>query len=345
MTIYFADVSNWQQGMSLAGMPAVIAKATESDNYRDPYYAGYKAQAAAMGAPFSAYHYLHHGNIQSQAQFAFNMIGAGTPCMLDVEIVADAPIDPQYADVDQFITAYRALGGLTTLLYLPQWFWSGHWGGPDLRPLAARGLSLISSHYTTYSDTGPGWDPYGGVTPSIWQYTSTATINGVAKVDMNAYKGTQDQLRVLFYGTKPAPVTVKEEDMGAIVLNVDDNQYYVLGGDGVARRLLFPNGVTINDIGFVASGKYRPGGERGPAQPGVLYSNKVIDVEPHIEIPAIPLSVIAVADTSGQGPKGDPGPKGDQGEPGPKGDKGDPGQDGLNAGATVTVTGPINVVS
>lgn len=343
MTLHFADVSNWQAGMSLAGMPAVIAKATESDNYRDPYYAGYKAQAQAMGVPFSAYHYLHHDNIQAQAQFAFAMIGPGTPCMLDVEVVSGGA-DPTYTDVDQFLTAYRALGGLSTLLYLPQWFWSGHWGGPDLKPLAARGLALISSNYTTYSDTGPGWNSYGGVAPSIWQYTSTATINGRANVDMNAYKGTQDQLRALFYATKPTPPAALEETMGAIVQNVEDNQYYVLGGDGIPRRLLFPNGTTINDIGFVASGKYRPGGNTGDAQPGVLYSNKVIDHEPWIAIPQIPLSVVSVANSGQgqQGPKGDPGP---EGPAGPQGPKGDPGQDGLNAGATVTITGPINVVS
>ena len=28
------------------------------------------------------------------------------------------------------------------------------------------------------------------MTPVVWQYTSTATLNGVVNVDMNAYKGT-----------------------------------------------------------------------------------------------------------------------------------------------------------
>ena len=207
MTIYFPDVSNWQQGMSLAGSAAVIAKATEGTGYTDPFYAGYHGQAANMGVPFVGYHYLHHGSIEAQAALAFSVVGAGVPLMLDVEVV-QGEADPTLDDVTQFVAAYRARGGRVTLIYLPQWFWSGHWGSPDLRPLAKLGLALISSNYTTYSDTGPGWAAYGGVAPAIWQYTSSATVNGRAKVDMNAFRGSPAELAALFNGS-----TV-EENMG-----------------------------------------------------------------------------------------------------------------------------------
>ena len=138
------------------------AKATEGTTYRDPFYAGYHGQAANMGVPFVGYHYLHHGSIEAQAALAFSVVGAGVPLMLDVEVV-QGEADPTLDDVTQFVAAYRARGGRVTLIYLPQWFWSGHWGSPDLRPLAKLGLALISSNYTTYSDTGPGWAAYGGV--------------------------------------------------------------------------------------------------------------------------------------------------------------------------------------
>lgn len=205
MTIYFEDVSNWQNGMSITGACAATAKASEGTGYRDPDYAGYRAQATAMGIPFAGYHFLHNGSVAAQAALAFEMVGASTPLMLDVEVVQGQP-DPTYADVTGFVAAYRALGGRVTLLYLPEWFWSGHWGSPDLTPLANLGLALISSDYTTYSDTGPGWAPYGGVTPTFWQYTSTATVNGQPNVDLNAYRGTVEQLRAIFEGTSTVEV-------------------------------------------------------------------------------------------------------------------------------------------
>jgi len=90
--------------------------------------------------------------------------------------------------------------------------------------------------------------------------------------------------------------------MATIVLNIEDNKYYALGADGVARRLALPKGVGIDDVGFVLSGKYRPGGNAGPARPGVLCSNPVIDKAPHIDIPAIPLSVVAVVQDGATAP-------------------------------------------
>lgn len=202
MTIHFADVSNWQQGMSLAGMPAVIAKATEGTGYTDPFYAGYQQQARTMGVPFVGYHYLHHGSIEAQAQLAFSVIGAGTPCMLDVEVVGSNVADsPEWPDVQTFTQAYRARGGRVTLAYIPEWYWRDWWGSPDMTWLERAGLALISSDYTAYSDTGPGWRPYGGVAPAIWQYTSTATVNGRAKVDMNAFRGSIAELAALFNGS------------------------------------------------------------------------------------------------------------------------------------------------
>jgi len=97
---------------------------------------------------------------------------------------------PQISDAVAFINQYRALGGTVYLLYLPHWYWQGNLGQASLSPVTDLGMLLVSSDYTGYSDTGPGWAAYGGMTPLIWQYTSTATLNGVSNVDMNAYQGT-----------------------------------------------------------------------------------------------------------------------------------------------------------
>jgi hypothetical protein len=108
---------------------------------------------------------------------------------------------------------YAAKGGRVVLNYIPRWYWSGHWGAPSLRPLEQRGAGLISSQYTSYSDSGPGWEPYGGVTPIIWQYTSTPR-------DMNAFKGTIAELAAVFAGLPggqgSAPIT-GDDDMATVV--------------------------------------------------------------------------------------------------------------------------------
>jgi len=194
MTIFYPDVFSGQAGISFAGCVIAVAKATEGTGYTNPDYASAKVRAANAGAFFCAYHFLHAGNGAGQATHAFSVVGSNVPLMIDFEpeynangTIASAP---QVTDAVDFINEYRSLGGKTYLLYLPHWYWQGNLGQTSLAPVINLGMLLVSSDYTTYSDTGPGWAAYGGMTPIVWQYTSTATLNGVSNVDMNAYKGT-----------------------------------------------------------------------------------------------------------------------------------------------------------
>jgi peptidoglycan hydrolase-like protein with peptidoglycan-binding domain/GH25 family lysozyme M1 (1,4-beta-N-acetylmuramidase) len=194
MTIFYPDVSSYQAGISFAGCVIVVAKATEGTGYTNPDYASAKVRAANAGAFFCAYHFLREGNGAGQASYAHSVVGSDVPLMIDFEpeynsngTIVSAP---QVSDAVEFINEYRALGGKTYLLYLPHWYWQGNLGQASLASVIDLGMLLVSSNYTAYSDTGPGWAPYGGMTPAIWQYTSSATLNGVKNVDMNAYKGT-----------------------------------------------------------------------------------------------------------------------------------------------------------
>lgn len=85
-----------------------------------------------------------------------------------------------------FIDAYRALGGVCYDLYFPHWYWTVL-GSPSLKPFTGRHMLLHSSQYTIYSDTGPGWQPYGGMTPTFWQYADNVNFNGVP-TDFSAYR-------------------------------------------------------------------------------------------------------------------------------------------------------------
>jgi hypothetical protein len=224
MTLFGPDVSGFQRGLQL--LPRTVfaaAKATEGTGYVDSTYADFKAQAARVGALFWAYHFLRQGNGAAQAAHAYAIVGK-TPLMLDWEPERDAAgnliSQPTFGDALAFIDAYTRLGGRVWSTYLPHWYWSapvdkGGLGSPPLAPIAQRGLSLISSGYTAYSDTGPGWAAYGGMTPALWQYTDSQPYGGQS-VDFNAYRGTLAELAALVNGAhapQPTAPTPKDHDM------------------------------------------------------------------------------------------------------------------------------------
>jgi lysozyme len=201
MTVLFPDVSHYQGGLNLSGADACIAKATQGTGYNDPSYTNFRAQAAQLGIPFAAYHWLDTTDAAAQARHAYAIVGS-TPLMID-----DEQNVINVAHTLAFINAYRALGGRVILEYAPQWVWANS-GRPDLRPIVSAGLAIVSSNYPAagYSDSGPGWGTYGGITPLIWQYTDKRSFNGFA-IDFNGFRGTLDQLRALFAGT------TQEDDM------------------------------------------------------------------------------------------------------------------------------------
>jgi hypothetical protein len=216
LVLEFPDVSHYQTGLSLTGAVAAVAKATQGVSNVDPAFAGFRRQAAALAIPFSGYHWIDTSDPVAQARWYFAH-AAGAPCMWDAE--ADG------ATVPRILVATAALeaeGGHAWGAYLPRWWWQGHIGSPDLRPLVAAGLALVSSDYRT-TPPNAGWAPYGGVTPTAWQYTDKQRFNGVA-CDFNRYQGTAGQLAALFTAaTVPGP---KEDDMPIFVHCKENGGYY-----------------------------------------------------------------------------------------------------------------------
>ena len=221
MTITFKDVSHYQGAYVPTG--PTIAKATEGSTYIDPEYGGIRKRTLAGGWAFLPYHFLRHGNIDAQVDHAFGVIGHHS-LMLDVETPVAGAADPTLADVYAFADRWKTVTGQqVALAYIPHWYWQGHWGSPSLTGLKSRGIGLISSLYDHgHADDGPGWNPYGGMTPIIWQYTSTP-------LDTNAFKGTTAQLADLWAnGTNPSPevdmpLTQADADLVVATLVKNDN--------------------------------------------------------------------------------------------------------------------------
>ncbi len=219
MTIFYPDVASGQTGVSFSGAPIAMVKATEGTNYTNPDYGPAKLRAKEAGAFFCAYHFLRAGNGAGQADHAFSVVGS-TPLMLDVETetLNGVTSTPSVTDAAAFVSQYRALGGVIYLLYLPRWYWASL-GSPSLAPLIELGLLLVSSNYTSYSNSGPGWASYGGMVPVVWQYTDSGTLNGVHRVDFNAYQGTLAEFQSqVTTGAQPGcEPMLQEGDTGAAV--------------------------------------------------------------------------------------------------------------------------------
>lgn len=148
---------------------------------------GTGAQGPATNAGTGAGHYCGqawHELVQASAGTA---TAAGDPDPDDVAGRAAAAAyvsKPGLALAEEFITAYRKLGGVCHDVYLPHWYWQVL-GSPSLTGLAKMGVWLTSSQYTTYSHSGPGWAGYGGLVPQVWQYSD----NGPGGFDYNAFRG------------------------------------------------------------------------------------------------------------------------------------------------------------
>lgn len=233
--IAFPDLSNHDTAQVETGTPVVIAKATEGKDFTDVLFQQHKKQAANVGAVFMGYHWPWSATDEEVAH-AFSVIGPEVPAMIDAE---NLKVLNTASMISAFTTKYRKIGGTVHMLYLPHWYWEGHIGAPDLRPLEDLGLSIISSNYTTYSDDGIGWDPYGGVTPTQWQNEDDHHYGGDFTVDWNHFKGTKDEYAKLISG-------------GQIMTSVDLNQ----DGKDAVRRIVtdvvgdaFGAALTGRDVG------------------------------------------------------------------------------------------------
>lgn len=196
------ELTNFLSDLSSQGFPGICHKVSEGDGYSDPYWQACKEWCQQNNMPCLGYHYVTTDNPGSQAQQWLHNNG-GPNVMLDFEVNS--------GDINNFwnvVNAFNAVGVNVQLAYLPRWYWQGHIGSPDLSSLTSNGILLVSSSYpvadsglasTIYDDaggdTGPGWAPYGGATPSAWQFTDRATIGGI-NVDCNAYLGFD--INVLF---------------------------------------------------------------------------------------------------------------------------------------------------
>lgn len=217
MTIFGCDISSYQHGLDVAHLPDpfVLMKCTEDVGYADPDYPGWLTAVKASGKVPIAYHFIGPSDpVKQAAHLAAHIIDRSVPVMVDFE--DEGSFHPTLAQLLALDDAIDAAGLNVVLNYLPRWKWA-NLESPSLAGLTQRGIGLVSSAYPNLTvapagqvydaaggDNGSGWGTYGGVTPRLWQF-SDRVADGGQLVDMNAFRGSVDQLKAYLRISPPDP--------------------------------------------------------------------------------------------------------------------------------------------
>lgn len=221
-TIFGVDVSVHQDGMSLKhaameGVDFAIIRTTDG-TYKDRCYQSHLADAEGAGLVTAAYHYLRNPNegtsVAAQVQASVEVMGGRKrPVWIDVETNAGLHVDHIRACKREFERhGVRVIGAYS---YVPYWEGRVAPHEPDSHEfgkfwVAAYGRNASGKPRDIYPGNGHRqWDyPLGNQKPALWQFGSNAQVAGFS-VDINAFRGTKEQLRALFYdgSANPTPAT------------------------------------------------------------------------------------------------------------------------------------------
>lgn len=179
---------SWPQ-VAQAGISFAVVKATEGTYYQNPYALSDITAAQAAGLSVGAYAFaIPNGNGGSasavaQADYLLSYLGplsASVPVMLDIEYNPYAGgtcygLSPAQlaAWVSAFSAEVVAKTGHAPYVYTAQGFWNPCTGGSAV---VATDPLWVANYTTASSPALPG----GWANWTIWQYSSTGTVSGIA---------------------------------------------------------------------------------------------------------------------------------------------------------------------
>ncbi|WP_018297158.1 peptidoglycan DD-metalloendopeptidase family protein [Corynebacterium lubricantis] len=228
-TIFGVDVSEHQDGMSLTqaareGIEFAIIRTTDG-TYKDRTYRSHMADAENGGLVTAAYHYLRNPSegttIRQQVEASLAVMGDMVrPMWIDVETPRGLHVDHIREAKREFEA--RGVPVVGAYSYVPYWEGQIAPGEPDSHEfgafwVAAYGANRAGKPSAIYpGDNAQQWSyPLGNQKPALWQFGSNAAVAGYS-VDINAYKGTKEQIRNLFYGEEELSMSDKQEIIAAI---------------------------------------------------------------------------------------------------------------------------------
>lgn len=240
------DVSNWQNGINLAAVPAdfVICKATQGNSYVSPDCVRQVEQAAAAGKLIGTYHYISGSGAVAEADFYLNniknWIGKYMMC-LDWESNQNSQWGNE-SYLKQVAQRIIERTGIPPVIYVQQSRLSA------VKAIADElNCGLWVAQYANMDQTGYQATPWneGAYTCAIRQYSSAGRLSG--------YSGNLDLNK--FYGDRNAWLKYCNPD-GA---------HEDTGGSTTPSQPASPTGSTLDLVVGVMQGEYGNGDARKAA--------------------------------------------------------------------------------
>ncbi len=220
MTIFGIDVSYYQGSIDWARVASSNAFATikaSSGTWAQttdsgPYFRAQFPRAKASGMLVGGYHWLRTTDVALQVEnflMQWQAVGGyrGHIVQLDWESlpVSGGTERPSWSIAKAWLAEWRRrTNNYPVVIYVPDWFYPQIPGRPSSENLSTLRAPIWASEYSSGGypgDSSTNWHSYGGVAPSILQYTSSASVPGVSGgCDRNAYRGTLAQLRAMLTG-------------------------------------------------------------------------------------------------------------------------------------------------
>jgi GH25 family lysozyme M1 (1,4-beta-N-acetylmuramidase) len=276
--IFGIDVhSEYQRGLNFErarteGYEFCVIKATEGpyrdgDTYVPSGFEEFFRRAEAEGFVMGVYAFLLSTPARVQADHFLRTIEAvGGPedkiLMVDFEEY-QAPHGYLTPGNDQLMTfiaeVKRRVGDHPVVLYSGRGFWNGGEASGDFEQYGADAawdamyldMNPHSRPRDYYADVKHrGWgEPWGGVEPMFWQFTSSGGVAGL-NIDVNAYRGTREQLLALA-GAKEAETMGDGGDRH----EGDGDEIVEVKGTGDGGRRVLTHGV-VDGTYFAEGYKY-----------------------------------------------------------------------------------------
>lgn len=284
MTDFLYDIAGtYQTGFDVAtakreGYLGGICKITEGlttgtnwDNVNKQWARNWYQQSVDNGQLWGAYHFLRKGNGGAQARYFMDELdkitGHGARGHL---IQLDNESDADWVTTQDFSNEYHNLSGNQPyLMYTGSWWWNvagRRWNGNSLTPylwhshyVAGQGFASVLYNQVTNALWTPGYGNWP--TATILQFSSKGSAGGItANVDVNAFKGTRQDLQTLTGGVLVAPSLVGDT---MLVARDNNGQHYLCDGQ-ISRPV--PSGsigdlLYLADQGLVTLGRGTPGAE------------------------------------------------------------------------------------
>ncbi|ACY97921.1 MULTISPECIES: GH25 family lysozyme [Thermomonospora] len=218
--LFGVDVASYQgtpdwKKVRGAGIRFAFSKVTEGTGYTNPTWAHNRAGMLALeGFVPGAYHFLRaDSDAAAQARHFHRQAGDLSAFAVALDVEPSGSSRPTVAQARAWVEEYRRLsGGHRVIGYFPRWYWD-QIGRPD--------LSFFDTIWQSRYVNGTGgpeelyakvpqswWEPHGGEPISILQFSSSATVPGIAgRCDADAFRGSLAELRALALGAAAPPAS------------------------------------------------------------------------------------------------------------------------------------------